>query len=352
MEPRRCSCGPPSPPAEPAAQRRLFAFRAAPPRRGPPEDDEERSRGRLEDEGPQLADGAAPALELRLAPRAAGLLEAHLTCGGLELGPVVLAAPACPVPVQGGVVSGSCLAALAFTLGLGVGVGRAALEIGAGRGLLGITLAHAGAEVVVTDAEPAVCEALRASVEQAGPARPRLSARELDWDDGLGDLPPPPAAGAAPLLLGAELLWADDADSLWQAVSPAVLEHGWEFVYGAADRPSNEALLQLLAEQEGTRLEVSSWMVCQGCPRCRGWVTLERCRAMSRRRTSPGPAGPAVLAGRSASTDRRRAAALVHGVGALGARADTDAAAKAASRQRPPSESSLGGGAAAARPRR
>eukprot|EP00435_Cladocopium_sp_Y103_P065900 s384_g28.t1 len=81
----------------------------------------------------------------------------------------------------------------------------------------------------------------------------QLEVRQLDWDDGLEEVLS--HLDGPGLLLGAELLWADDAvEALLEAVVPAVVDHDWIFVYGAALRPSNDIFMRRLAAIAGTSL--------------------------------------------------------------------------------------------------
>jgi len=207
-----------------------------------------------------------------------------------EVGPIVLTEPTRPVPVLGAVVSGASVA-VACWLQAALGAERA-VELGAGRGLVGFSLASLGIPTVLTDIEPAVCSALRESIGAcaveggdagggADAARPAAAlaelaeVRQLDWDDGLEGLNLGCTSG---LLVGAELLWADDAvDSLWEAVSPLVLEQDWELVYGASMRPSNALFLDRLGAEEDAELSREGRLVMRPCCECGGWRTAEEC---------------------------------------------------------------------------
>eukprot|EP00928_Gymnodinium_smaydae_P034949 TRINITY_DN24663_c0_g1_i1.p1 TRINITY_DN24663_c0_g1~~TRINITY_DN24663_c0_g1_i1.p1 ORF type:complete len:283 (-),score=57.32 TRINITY_DN24663_c0_g1_i1:397-1191(-) len=206
------------------------------------------------------------------------------------LPPLILAAPSQPVPVLGGVVSGSCVAACAWLLERfsAESMLRARLvELGAGRGLLGMTLAAAwpGAKARLTDLEQEVCAALRRSVaaSQELGAGLDVEVADLDWDDGVTTALEQVSAGdgGPRLLLGADLLWADDAvDSLFEATEEAIPE-GWEFVYGSSERPSNAAFAKRMAQTPGTRfarLPCEVWRVCTCCD---GWRSRERCSVTS-----------------------------------------------------------------------
>lgn len=210
----------------------------------------------------------------------------------------VLALPRQPVPVLGGVISGSSIAVAACLLERwhdaqrdGKTLPRRAVELGAGRGLIGQALAHLGIQTLLTDLESAVCEALGASANLAEEAAARAQeVRHLDWDDGLDSLELATMPGG--LLVGSELLWADDAvDALWDAVAPAVWECGWEFVYGASKRPSNKKFLRQVAGSTDTMLTTSTWLIQQICTECQGWRTLEECIVASWRSTREGNGG-------------------------------------------------------------
>merc|ERR1712129_78412 len=143
-----------------------------------------------------------------------------------------------------------------------------------GRGLVGRALAQMGVPTTLTDLEPDVCEALRSSLDLAAGAAP-VDVRQLDWDDGLDGCGLEDGPG---LLIGTELLWADDAvDALWEALEPAVREHHWELVHGSSLRPSNKDLLRRFADAAGTELTTSAWFVQKRCVTCQGWRTSERC---------------------------------------------------------------------------
>eukprot|EP00439_Symbiodinium_sp_Y106_P084802 s46_g26.t1 len=215
------------------------------------------------------------------------------SCEGLRvsvagLKPLSLMPPRRPVPVLGGVVSGSCMAALGVVLRLPELRGPV-LEIGAGRGLLGFAAAAAlGCSGMVTDLEEDVCEALGRSLQATAELGSCLDvhAEVLDWDDGLEEATSRLGDPDPGLLLGADLLWADDAvDSLFEAVQKAVTD-GWTFVYGASDRPSNDLLARQLAEMKGTTLESFSYRVEKVCRECYGWQTAEDCRVFVWRRAA------------------------------------------------------------------
>ncbi|CAJ1456015.1 unnamed protein product [Effrenium voratum] len=198
-------------------------------------------------------------------------------------------APEKRVPVQGDWISGSSMAALAFLLQVteddedealeAEALDGPGVELGAGRGLLGLGCAAAGMLVEVTDLEEEICGALRRSVG-ASDLGAGCAVRRFDWDEGLeayGGLQPPNENLAPRLVLGAELLWAEDAvDPLLEAVLPVVLA-GASFVYGFSQRPSNELFMRKLQAVEGTRLERRSFRVETKCLGCGGWQTREQC---------------------------------------------------------------------------
>lgn len=184
---------------------------------------------------------------------------------------ICLKAPERAMPVLGGEVSGSSLATLAFLQRMpALCRGRNLLELGAGRGLLGIGAAALGGAGEVTDLEPEICAALRESLQETrsrGTALRGLEVRQLDWDDGLEE-----ALSRGPgLLLGSELLWADDAvEALLEAVVPAVVDHDWIWVYGAALRPSNDIFMRRLAAIAGTSLSCHGAVIETRCGKCHG----------------------------------------------------------------------------------
>lgn len=254
-----------------------------------PDADETRELSVFPYDGGKGADGApkpaGPAVAgVQLAPHELGLW-ARVSRGGKQVGPMLLAAPPGPIPVQGAIVSGASAAVAAYLLERcesGTLPGRA-LELGAGRGLVGLALARLGAAVEITDLEPEVCRALTLSAEHAAAEQVGQppSVRELDWDDGLDSW----ALVTPGLIVGAELLWADDAvDALWEAVCEPVLERACEFVYGSSMRPSNAQLLRRLEAAEGCEFSSSSWLIRRCCKRCDGWLTLEECTVTSWRR--------------------------------------------------------------------
>lgn len=243
-------------------------------------------------DGAKGADGApspaGPAIaELCLTPDELGFIAHVSRHGGTRVGPMLLAAPSGPVPVQGGIVSGASAAVAAYLLERNESgtLPSRVLELGAGRGLVGLALARLGICVDITDLEPKVCEALSVSAKHAVTLEVGLMphVRELDWDDGLEGWVL--ASGEPGLIVGAELLWADDAvDSLWEAVAEPVLEQACEFVYGSSMRPSNGEMLRRLQTAVGSRTSSSRWLVRRGCRRCQGWLTLEECTVTSWRR--------------------------------------------------------------------
>ncbi|CAJ1453196.1 unnamed protein product [Effrenium voratum] len=219
----------------------------------------------------------------------AGPRECVAVTGERNLAPFVLMAPEKRVPVQGDWISGSSMAALAFLLQVteddedealeAEALDGPGVELGAGRGLLGLGCAAAGMLVEVTDLEEEICGALRRSVG-ASDLGAGCAVRRFDWDEGLeayGGLQPPNENLAPRLVLGAELLWAEDAvDPLLEAVLPVVLA-GASFVYGFSQRPSNELFMRKLQAVEGTRLERRSFRVETKCLGCGGWQTREQC---------------------------------------------------------------------------
>ncbi|CAE7264856.1 pcrA, partial [Symbiodinium sp. CCMP2592] len=225
---------------------------------------------------------------LRVSALLARLSRLLFGLGVAGLKPLSLMPPRRPVPVLGGVVSGSCMAALGVVLRLPELRGPV-LEIGAGRGLLGFAAAAAlGCSGMVTDLEEDVCEALGRSLQATAELGSCLDvhAEVLDWDDGLEEATSRLGDPDPGLLLGADLLWADDAvDSLFEAVEKAVTD-GWTFVYGASDRPSNDLLARQLAEMRGTTLDSFSYRVEKVCRECYGWQTAEDCRVFVWRRAT------------------------------------------------------------------
>ncbi|CAJ1370170.1 unnamed protein product [Effrenium voratum] len=231
----------------------------------------------------------------------AGPRECVAVTGERNLAPFVLMAPEKRVPVQGDWISGSSMAALAFLLQVteddedealeAEALDGPGVELGAGRGLLGLGCAAAGMLVEVTDLEEEICGALRRSVG-ASDLGAGCAVRRFDWDEGLeayGGLQPPNENLAPRLVLGAELLWAEDAvDPLLEAVLPVVLA-GASFVYGFSQRPSNELFMRKLQAVEGTRLERRSFRVETKCLGCGGWQTREQCSA-ARPKSLPPPA--------------------------------------------------------------
>ncbi|CAE7561852.1 eef-2, partial [Symbiodinium pilosum] len=116
---------------------------------------------------------------------------------------------------------------------------------------------------MVTDLEGDVCEALSKSIQASAQLGRGLNlfADVLDWDDGIEAAISCLSPQAPGLILGADLLWADDAvDSLFEAVAFAVML-GWTFIYGASDRPSNSLLAKRCGEVKSTSLETFNYRV-------------------------------------------------------------------------------------------
>eukprot|EP00929_Paragymnodinium_shiwhaense_P115804 TRINITY_DN84926_c0_g1_i1.p1 TRINITY_DN84926_c0_g1~~TRINITY_DN84926_c0_g1_i1.p1 ORF type:complete len:266 (+),score=40.60 TRINITY_DN84926_c0_g1_i1:36-833(+) len=228
-----------------------------------------------------LSDGDAVKVSMVIQP-VDGALKVSLPD---DKGFVMLCAPERPVPVLGGVVSGASLAATAFLphvlQGWSAEQAAPVLELGAGRGLAGLAAARYGCSTCLTDLEALVVAALESSVEKTcasdseGAFRSRPRVRTLDWDDGLeGIVCDQPGM----LILGQELLWADDAvDSLMEAVRPIVVELGATFVYGASKRPSNQVFLDQMQDEPGTHLVQHNALVRRDCAKCKGWRSLEQC---------------------------------------------------------------------------
>ncbi|CAK9111900.1 Elongation factor 2 [Durusdinium trenchii] len=89
-------------------------------------------------------------------------------------------------------------------------------------------LTAADQKKAVTDLEEEIEEALRQSIamtrERSERSGAQLEARRLDWDDGLTEALDRLESTEPRLLLGAELLWADDAvDVLLEAVEESFI---------------------------------------------------------------------------------------------------------------------------------
>ncbi|KAM6945471.1 protein N-lysine methyltransferase METTL21A [Aplochiton taeniatus] len=85
--------------------------------------------------------------------------------------------------------------------------GQVAIELGAGTGLVGIVAALMGAQVTITDREPAL-DFLEANVKANIPANIQGSAAvsELSWGEGVERYP----AGGYDLVLGADIVYLED----------------------------------------------------------------------------------------------------------------------------------------------
>ncbi|XP_028277056.1 protein N-lysine methyltransferase METTL21A-like [Parambassis ranga] len=85
--------------------------------------------------------------------------------------------------------------------------GKRAIELGAGTGLVGIVAALLGAQVTITDREPAL-DFLSANVEANLPTDSQRSVlvSELTWGEGLERYP----AGGFDLVLGADIVYLED----------------------------------------------------------------------------------------------------------------------------------------------
>lgn len=85
--------------------------------------------------------------------------------------------------------------------------GKAAIELGAGTGLVGIVAALLGAQVTITDRKPAL-ELLSTNVQANVPAnlQSAVSVSELSWGSGLEHYP----AGGYHLVLGADIVYLED----------------------------------------------------------------------------------------------------------------------------------------------
>ncbi|XP_036401765.1 protein N-lysine methyltransferase METTL21A [Megalops cyprinoides] len=86
-------------------------------------------------------------------------------------------------------------------------LGKAAIELGAGTGLVGIVAALLGAKVVITDREPAM-ELLRTNVQDNIPPEQQgaVMVSELTWGEGLERYP----AGSYDVILGADIVYLEE----------------------------------------------------------------------------------------------------------------------------------------------
>ncbi len=149
-----------------------------------------------------------------------------------------------------GIVLWPAAIALAHEIASRPMAGLRVLELGAGTGLPGIVAASRGARVVQTDRQAVGMHVCRRNAERNGVTIEHRAADWLEWED----------RERYDLILGSDILYADDVHPQLRAIFEANLAPGGRILIADPFRRTSFALLESL-EAEGWTVGMTKWTV-------------------------------------------------------------------------------------------